>query len=59
VQVEFEVFRSSMRPWEELFGLAAEFATEIGPARLINISHSEDQNDGVVTVWYWAEDEAE
>lgn len=39
--------------WDELFARAAEFATELGPGRLISISHSEDKDDGVVTVWYW------
>jgi hypothetical protein len=36
-----------------LFQGAAELATSIGKDRLINISHSMDQNHGVVTVWYW------
>jgi hypothetical protein len=40
-----------------LFGQAAAFATELGPHRLINISHSCDQKQGVVAVWYWDEDE--
>lgn len=53
MEVKFKHFRSSMSSWEELFNQAAEFATQIGPQNLINISHSEDQNDGVVTVWYW------
>jgi hypothetical protein len=44
-----------MQTWEALFAEAAAFATSVGPARVISISHSEDQNDGVVTVWYWAE----
>jgi hypothetical protein len=40
---------------ESLFARAAEFATRIGSNRVINISHSEDTNVGVVTVWYRAE----
>lgn len=43
-----------MTSWEGLFKQVADFATVVGPQRLISISHSEDQNDGVVTVWYWA-----
>ena len=53
-QASFEVFRGSFASWHTLFSQAAEFATRVGPRRLISISHSEDQNDGVVTVWYWA-----
>ena len=56
MRVRFETFASSWSSWDELFAQAAEFATALGPARLINISHSCDQNKGVVTVWYWDED---
>jgi len=52
--VQFEVFRGVWASFPTLFQQAAAFATEIGQARLISISHSEDQSDGVVTVWYWA-----
>lgn len=51
--VRFEIFRSGMSSWETLFAEAADFASRIGPEDLINISHSEDSNEGVVTVWYW------
>jgi len=51
----FEMFRGTMATWDQLFSQAAAFATSVGPERLISISHSEDQQDGVVTVWYWAE----
>jgi hypothetical protein len=54
--VRFEVFRGVMAPWQELFERASAFATDLGPGRLISISHSEDQNDGVIAVWYWEED---
>lgn len=47
------MFISSFRSWESLFGDAAAFATKLGRDRLICISHSEDQNQGVVAVWYW------
>ena len=54
--VTFEIFRGIMSSWPELFQKASEFATNVGPERLISISHSEDQQDGVVAVWYWGED---
>lgn len=54
-------FRGTFSSWDSLLSQAAEFATSIGPERLITISHSEDNDDGVVVVWYWSgaeEDEA-
>jgi hypothetical protein len=53
MKVAFLVFRDTWTTWEELFSQAAEFASQIGPERLISISHSADKSDGVVTVWYW------
>ena len=53
-QVRFEVFRGVWSSFPDLFRQAARFATGIGQEQMISISHSEDQNDGVVTVWYWA-----
>jgi GYF domain 2 len=55
-RVAFEMFRGTFESWESLFKKAADFATEIGRDRLIGISHSEDDDDGVVTVWYWSKD---
>jgi hypothetical protein len=52
--VEFKIFSGEWSSWEQLFSEAAEFATEIGPLNLIGISHSARDNEGVVTVWYWA-----
>ena len=54
--VYFEVFMSSFKSWDSLFAEAAAFAESIGPENLISISHSEDQNKGVVTVWYWSKE---
>lgn len=46
-------FRASLKSWEELFQDASEFATGVGPDRLISISHSAEGLEGIVTVWYW------
>jgi hypothetical protein len=55
-QVTFEMFRGGMlTSWVELCQQAASFASELGPERLITISHSEDRNEGIVVVWYWAD----
>lgn len=53
--IQFEVFRGTLITWGKLFQQAADFAAEIGEQRLINISHCCDRNEGVVTVWYWAD----
>ncbi|MEN8127181.1 MAG: hypothetical protein ABFR90_05160 [Planctomycetota bacterium] len=53
MKVQFQVFRGTWTSFEALFHEAAQFASALGPERLISISHSEDENDGVVTVWYW------
>jgi hypothetical protein len=53
MRVLTKVFRGTFKSWSRLFSEASEFATEIGPERLISISHSADNSDGVVTVWYW------
>lgn len=50
----FQVFRGTFATWDTLFNQAAEFATNIGPDRLITIAHSEDSNESVIAVWYWA-----
>ena len=53
MRVRFRVFRSAFKSWEDLLQEVADFATSLGPDSLISISHSEDRNEGVVTVWYW------
>lgn len=58
MKVEFRVFQSSVSSWQTLFQEAADFASTLGPQRLICMSHSESREGmhapGVVTVWYWS-----
>ena len=51
--VQFRIFKSSINSWEKLFSDAADFANQLPPEALINISHSADNHQGVVTVWFW------
>ena len=52
----YQVFRAgAFTTWETVFTQAADFATALGPERVISISHSEDQNRAVVTIWYWSD----
>jgi hypothetical protein len=53
--VQYKTFRGTFASWDELFSQAAAFATTLGEERVISISHSADQSDGVVAVWYWNE----
>ena len=53
MRVGFKVFKSSFSSWDDLCQQAADFASEKGRDRLINISVPEDHNDGVVVVWFW------
>ena len=57
-RVQYKLFRSSFSSWEALFKEGADFASTLPTDRLISISHSEDQNEGVVCVWFW-EDESD
>ena len=50
-QVTFKVFRGTFSTWNELFTDASSFASSLTPEQLINISHSVNDSDGVVTVW--------
>jgi len=49
------MFKSSMSSWQQMFTDAADFANTLPADRLINVSHSADQSQGVVVVWYRGE----
>ena len=55
--VKYESFSGS-KSLDALFVKAAEFASRIGPERVMNISHSMSMDTGVVTVWYRTEAES-
>src|SRR4051794_32879890 len=55
MRVLFKSWDSKMASREKLFKAATEFATKIGEERLINITHSEDRDNIVITIWYWGE----
>jgi hypothetical protein len=55
-RLAYKYFRGgTLTTWDELFGNAAKFATEVGSEYVVGISHSADQGDAVVTVWYWTQ----
>ena len=51
-RLTYRIFRGTLATWNQLFTEAAAFANEVGPDRIVNISHSADRGDGVVVVWY-------
>jgi hypothetical protein len=53
MQAKYRIFRSGHEPWETLFQQAADFMTALGPEYVIGVSHSHENNLGVVTVWFW------
>jgi len=55
MRVRFKTFESQFATRQKILQMAADFATQLGPERLINITHSEDRDDEVVTIWYWEE----
>ena len=56
MRVDCLVIQSRTRTWQSLTEEAAEFATRVGPERLINISVSAGESgtsNGSIFVWYW------
>jgi hypothetical protein len=53
MQASFQTVRGVLQSWQELFDEAAAIASQVGPDHLIGFSHSEDRNEGVITIWYW------
>ncbi|MEL7496968.1 MAG: hypothetical protein AAFN77_05120 [Planctomycetota bacterium] len=53
MMTQYRMFKSSTKTWQTLFNEASEFANQLGPGRLISISHSCDQSSAVVVVWFW------
>ncbi len=53
--VRFKAFESQLSTRQKILQKAADFASQVGRERLISITHSEDRDDEVVTIWYWDE----
>jgi len=53
MRVQYKQFDSKFVSRDRILRSAAEFASQVGPERLINITHTEDRQDTVVMVWYW------
>ena len=61
MKLQFKVFESSAKPWEEMCEEVSLFASMIGKDRLQNVSVSEAGgmdvggrgSRGTIIVWYW------
>jgi hypothetical protein len=61
MKVKSKLFKSSSRSWDAMCEDVSEFASTLGPERLINISMSAAGGvdiggagaEGVIIVWYW------
>ena len=58
MRVVYKHFRASLKSWADLFQEAADFASTLDREALVSISHSAEGIEGIITVWYWGEQEA-
>ena len=58
MQVRFKTFQSQFGLRERVLQKVAEYAQQVGRERLISISHTEERDNAVITIWYWEEDAA-
>lgn len=56
MRMVFKSFDSKMASREKLFKAVVDFANKIDRKDLINLTHSEDRDNIVVTVWYWTDE---
>jgi len=52
--VKYEYRESDSESWQTMLSHAKDRANQVGPYRLISISHLVESDNGVVAVWYWA-----
>jgi hypothetical protein len=53
MSVKVRIFSSNARSMGDICAEAAEFASTLIPAMLINISHTKEDAAIWVAVWYW------
>src|SRR5262249_11794183 len=56
MRITFKTFDSKMASREKLFKAAVDFANKIDPHDLITITHSEDRDNIVLTIWYFTDE---
>jgi hypothetical protein len=61
MKLKAKVFESSAKSWETMCNEVSEFASEVGPDRLVNVSMASAGGvdwggmgaTGTIVVWYW------
>jgi hypothetical protein len=56
MRIVYKSFDSKMASREKLFKAVVDFANRIERKDLITLTHSEDRDNIVVTVWYWTDE---
>jgi len=56
MRLVFKSFDSKMASREKIFKAVVDFANKIDRKDLINLTHSEDRDNIVVTIWYWTDE---
>jgi hypothetical protein len=56
MRITFKSFDSKLASREKLFKAAVDFANKVDPQKLITITHSEDRDNIVITIWYWTDE---
>jgi len=52
-KANFKIFKSLSEPWDAMSRQVADYLTELGPEKVISVSHSHEGHIGVIIVWYW------
>ncbi|MBL8799827.1 MAG: hypothetical protein JNM56_38450 [Planctomycetia bacterium] len=56
MRITFKAFDSKMASREKLFKAGLEFANKLKREDIISITHTEDRDNIVLTVWYWTDE---
>lgn len=56
MRMTFKSFDSKMASRDKLFKAAVEFANKLDRKDLITVTHSEDRDNIVITIWYWTDE---
>jgi len=56
MRITFKAFDSKMASREKLFKAGLEFANKLKREDIVSITHTEDRDNIVLTVWYWTDE---
>ena len=53
LELRYEFHRGTLVSWEDLFSQMAEREQRLAAEQFVSFSHSDDNGNGIVTLWYW------